>query len=594
MHDIVIACKGFTLVPTHPCTEYEYMEDLLQLHSMQRPKPVEVPPVLMGNSTPLREEEWRARLQEHPDTRLKDYVLRGIQEGFRVGYDYRNHKCKRVKDNLRSALEHPDVVCKYIAEECADGRLLGPFSPDSLPAVQVSRFGVIPKSTPGKWRLILDLSSPEGNSVNDGINPELCSLSYVSVDDAARTVAGLGRGALLAKVDIKSAYRMVPVHPEDRMLLGMVWDGALYVDATLPFGLRSAPKIFNTLADVIEWILKQEGIDWVFHYLDDFLVIGAPSSDQCARQLQTLLAVFDKLNVPVAVEKLEGPATILIFLGIELDTQALTLRLPVDKLTELKLLINSWTQKRACTKKDLQSLVGKLQHACKVVRPGRSFLRRMFELLKGVSRKQHFIRLNKSFHSDLRWWQLFLSSWNGVAMIGSQEWSPAFHLYSDASGSFGCGAWWDQSWLQIKWPRDLQDWAIAAKELFPIVVAAMVWGKRWAGQSIMVHCDNQAVVEVVNSGYCKDPIMMQLIRCLFFISARFEISLRAIHIPGHLNTGADAISRNNLPLFHSQVPRARPAPTPIPHALMDLLAHQRPDWTSPRWSQLFKTCLLQV
>ena len=303
---------------------------------------------------------------------------------------------------------------------------------------------------------------------------------------------------------------MVPVHPEDRMLLGMMWEGALYVDATLPFGLRSAPKIFNTLADVLEWILKQEGVDWVYHYLDDFLVVGAPNSDQCMRQLQTLLSVFDNLNIPVAMEKLEGPARILTFLGIELDTQALTLRLPAGKLTELKCLIISWTHRKACTKRDLQSLVGKLQHACKVVRPGRSFLRRMFELLKGVLRKQHFIRLNKSFHSDLRWWQLFLDSWNGVAMIGSREWSPAFHLYSDASGSFGCGAWWDQSWLQLAWPQDLQDWGIAVKELFPIVVAAMVWGKRWAGHSIQVYCDNQTVVGVVNSGYCKDPSMMQL------------------------------------------------------------------------------------
>lgn len=120
---------------------------------------------------------------------------------------------------MRSALEHPDIVRKYNAEECAEGWLLGLFSPDSLLSVQVSRFGDIPKSTPGKWRLIPDLSLPEGNSVND---PELCSLSYVSVDDAARAVARLGRGALLVEVDIINAYRLVPVHPEDRMLLGMI------------------------------------------------------------------------------------------------------------------------------------------------------------------------------------------------------------------------------------------------------------------------------------------------------------------------------------------------------------------------------------
>ena len=131
---------------------------------------------------------------------------------------------------------------------------------------------------------------------------------------------------------------MVPVHSEDRMLLGIVMDGALYVDAALPFGQRSAPKIFNTLADVIEWILKKEGVDCVYHYLDDSLVIGAPNSDQCARQLQTLLTVFNKLNIPVTIEKLEGPTTTLIFFGIGLNTLKLTLQLPASKLAELKLL----------------------------------------------------------------------------------------------------------------------------------------------------------------------------------------------------------------------------------------------------------------
>ena len=84
------------------------------------------------------------------------------------------------------------------------------------------------------------------------LNQELCSLSYIRVNDAAKAAAQRGRGAMLAKVDIKNAYRMVLVHPEDRPLLGMIWEGALYVYASLPFGLCSAPKIFNTLADTLE------------------------------------------------------------------------------------------------------------------------------------------------------------------------------------------------------------------------------------------------------------------------------------------------------------------------------------------------------
>ena len=89
-------------------------------------------------------------------------------------------------------------------------------SSKSFPQVHTSRFGIIPKSTPGKWRLIVDLSSPEGRSVNDGVAQDRCSLSYVGVDDAAREILAQGQGALLAKVDIKRAYRNIPVHPDDR------------------------------------------------------------------------------------------------------------------------------------------------------------------------------------------------------------------------------------------------------------------------------------------------------------------------------------------------------------------------------------------
>ena len=138
--------------------------------------------------------------------------------------------------------------------------------------VQVSPFGVIPKGhTPGKWRLIVDLSSPSGSSVNDGISSDLCSLSYINVDDISKVVASLGRGTLLAKVDLKSAYRIVPIHPEDRPLLGMQWKGGLYVDTCLPFGLWSAPRIFTALADTLEWCAKEQGATHLFHYLDDYV-----------------------------------------------------------------------------------------------------------------------------------------------------------------------------------------------------------------------------------------------------------------------------------------------------------------------------------
>ena len=495
---------------------------------------------------------------------------------------------------MRSADEHPEVVREYLASQCVQGSVLGPFNPDFFPEVQTSSFGVIPKSS-GGWRLIIDLSSPDGWSVNDGIDDALCSVSYVRMEDAARAIVAHGRGCLLSKVDIKQAYRMVPVHPEDRPLLGMVWDGGLYVDTALPFGLSSAPKIFTAVADAIEWIAKHEGIGDIMHYLDDYLLIAPPDSEKGKQDLDRLLAIFERLQVPVASHKLEGPAQCITFLGIEVDTQAMALRLPRPKLDELKRLVYEWTVKRSCGRRDLKSLVGKLQHACKVVRPGRTFLRRMLDLLRGVGKRQTFIRLNAAFRSDLRWWQCFLDSWNGVSMLENLSLRvPNQHLYSDASGSFGCGALWGPAWFQFRWPAAFSQHSIAVKELLPIVMACAIWGRAWRRQAVLAHCDNQAVVEVINSGSCRDPHLMQLLRSLFFVTAHFEIAVRAVHLAGRDNEAADAISRDKMAVFFSQVPQADRTPTAMPQALLDLLVAQCPDWTSPSWSRLFTNFLRQV
>jgi len=84
---------------------------------------------------------------------------------------------------------------------------------------------------------VVDLSSPSGFSVNDGIDSKLATLSYIHIQDVVKQILLLGKGTLLAKIDIKSAYRLVPVHPDDRLLLGMKFQGEAYIDIALPFGL---------------------------------------------------------------------------------------------------------------------------------------------------------------------------------------------------------------------------------------------------------------------------------------------------------------------------------------------------------------------
>ena len=222
----------------------------------------------------------------------------------------------------------------------------------------------------------------------------------------------------MAKIDIKSAYRIVPIHPADRYLLGMKWRDQYYVDLALPFGLRSAPSIFNTLADLFVWSLQNNyNITDLIHYLDDFFTLGPANTDTCAEYLNAINKASADLGIPLAPEKCEGPTTRLVVLGIEPGSIKMTTRLPLQKLNELKSLIRAWGTKKWCTRKTLESLIGKLNHACAVVAHGRTFLRRLINLLRYSKRHQKFIRLNKECRLDLKWWSEFLPSWNGISFF---------------------------------------------------------------------------------------------------------------------------------------------------------------------------------
>ena len=252
---------------------------------------------------------------------------------------------------MKSAEDNPQVVRDYLDVARQRGVLLGPFERSEVPEVHLSWFGIIPKSSqPGKRILIVDLSHPEGRSVNDGISGELCSLQYVRMEEVVRVLLELGPGLQMAKMDIRSAYRAVPVHPQDCCLLGMQWEGQVNVDAALPFGLRSAPKIFTVLVDGLEWMAKEQGVEYLW---DDFITCGAAGSEECRLHLQDICRC---LGVPIAEEKVDGPTACLVFLGIIIHTIRGELRLPLDTLMSLRDRINEWLQKKRCTKIGMVSL----------------------------------------------------------------------------------------------------------------------------------------------------------------------------------------------------------------------------------------------
>ena len=223
------------------------MEDFLRLEANCVVTVPRLPPQWVISS-PLQPEVWQHHLQGFPDPRCPEFILRGLRGGFRIGFNS-SLACQSTRRNMHTAYEHPDVVRKYLDREVQLQHLF-PLTTGETLAESRMQFGVIPKrGQEGKWRLIVDLSSPPELSVNARVTQDLCSISYTSVDVAVKLIQSMGQGTFLAKMDLKEAYRSIPVHPADRPLLAVRWQGMTFVDGALPFGLWSAPKLFSAVAD---------------------------------------------------------------------------------------------------------------------------------------------------------------------------------------------------------------------------------------------------------------------------------------------------------------------------------------------------------
>ena len=336
------------------------------------------------------------------------------------------------------------------------------------------------------------------------------------------------------------------------------------MDKCLPFGLRSAPFLFNMVADALQWILVNYfGISNLFHYLDDFFFIGLPGTSDCHQALQ---ALCQAVQAPLKPEKVIGPATLLIILGIELDTIKRQARLPQEKLTSLLEELHSFIllhrTERMCTKRQLLSLIGKLAFACKVIPAGRIFLMRLLDTAHCRDCLSDKIPISDDGLQDILWWQKFA---RGTAFFLEPNWTPApeLQLFTDAASTLGFGVYWNGAWFSQPWPPHLASKSIEWKELYAILIACETWGAHWSGKRILFHCDNQAVVQVWDSGLSWSSDLMYLVRALFFVAAHKNFNVLVRHIRGVNNSIADSLSRLQLPRFRTLAPLAEPTPTPI-------------------------------
>ncbi|KAM4016539.1 uncharacterized protein ACNLHF_002833 isoform 1-T1 [Anomaloglossus baeobatrachus] len=525
--------------------------------------------------TPVSVAEMGPWLDRYPNKDAAAQLRFGFSFGFFIPFKLNRHPL--FARNLKSATELHAVLLDKINCELEKGRLKGPFESPPFYNLRVSPLGVVPKKEPGKFRLIHHLSHPKGLSVNDGIPDSDASVTYVSFDKAVALVRQAGPGALMAKSDIESAFRLLPVHPDCYHLLGCFVDGFYYYDTCLPMGCSISCSYFELFSSFLEWAVKVEsGSQSIIHYLDDFLFVGPQDSTHCQLLLDSFCSLMSRFGVPLSKDKTVGPSQVLSFLGIEIDSNSMLFRLPDDKVVKLRSLIMGFCSVRSVTLRQMQSLLGLLVFACRVMPMGRVFSRRLSLATKGIRLPHHRIRITPCLRADLFIWNDFLSRYNGQTCFQDNFLSnEEISLFSDASGSLGFGVIFGEQWCAEQWPQSWHDRGFVSNltllELFPIVTAVVIWGPAFRNKRILFWTDNMSVVHAINHLTSSSLPVLKLLR--FFVLQCLELNMwfRARHVPGRCNAIADSLSRFQFQKFRQLCPRAQPEGMSCPPSIWDLL-----------------------
>ncbi|XP_069186405.1 uncharacterized protein [Procambarus clarkii] len=246
-----------------------------------------------------------------------------------------------------------------LVKELSLGCIAGPFEVPPFENFKCSPIALREKSTPGKYRLLHNLSYPyTSESVNANIPWETITVTYQSINDAVALVVRRSPGAHLAKCDIAEAFQIVPVHPSDYHLLGFAYGGQYYYEKMLSMGAAPSCRIFETFSSTPQWILAEKfGVRDVMKMLDDFLFVSS-TYNECLRSLRVFTALCEHLGIPLAPHKTEGPC--LTFLGLEIDARRMETRLPDDKRMKYMAAVEDTLGAESLPLRDLQGIIDKL------------------------------------------------------------------------------------------------------------------------------------------------------------------------------------------------------------------------------------------
>ena len=446
--------------------------------------------------------------------------------------------------NHKSVFDNYDLVDSKLKKELALGRIAGPF--DTRPKdLHISPLAAVPKREHGKIRLIHNLSYPYDCSVNTFIPKNACVVEYELLDKCVNIIADIGPRCLMAKADVADAYRVLRIAEYDYRFLGFMWDKKYYFDKVLPQGCSISCSEFERFSCAIHWILINKfEIKKLSHILDDWMFFGPYGSKDCPMALKSFLHFADSVGLPIKQEKTVQPSTRVELHGILVDSVAMTLSVPPDKLQKALGLIDNMYHRKSVTLVKLQSLIGLLNFFVCAIPSGRPFLRRLYDLTMGHTFPKRHIQIKSEARKDLKVWKLFLTSFNFTKIRRRIDWEQEvdWKFFSDACG-LSYAAVFGHKWIQGTFPGDWMKTNIAIKELVPIYLAFRLWAPTLAHANILFRVDNEAICYVLSNHTSKEKSIMAMVRHMVLLALEHDITFSASHIPGKYNVIPDLLSR---------------------------------------------------
>ena len=520
--------------------------------------------------TPVNAQVLRHLLQRsNYNPQKTEFLYRGFTEGFDIGYEGPSD-VKLVSENLKlRGLGTKTTLWNKVMKEVKAKRYAGPFTEIPFDNYIQSPIGLVPKDQGKDVRLIFHLSHPRnrGTSLNANTPKHKCSVHYPDFTKAIELCLQAGKSCKMSKSDMKSAFRNLGLSKLSWRYLIMKCespiDGKIYyfVNKCLPFGAAISCALFQGFSDAIAHIVKTITKKENINYLDDFMFVALLKA-LCNAQLDVFLDVCKQINFPISIEKTFWGTTQMTFLGLLIDAAAQTVSIPVEKVEKARNLLTTVLNKpsKKITVKHLQQICGFLNFIGRCIVPGRAFTRRLYSYTSGATnlRDHHHIRINSEMRADLTTWLTFV---NHKAIfsrhfIDMQKMYNAEEIlmYSDASRSeiLGFGGICDESWMFGQWPENYikqYEPSIEYLELYALLATVLNWIHRFKDKRIILFCDNQSVVQMVNNTTSSCKNCMVLIRILVLKSMIENVRIFAKFVPSKSNTAADLLSRLKIEKF---------------------------------------------